>query len=185
MFPGADIPAIPTDALLKIEGVTHTKNDAAIRSNIIRPGSFLLVRVSQDTIVHNLPVAFLIGVAVETGSSISSDKRVVVVWYVPSLAPAETFRSGAKKKILDVFGPWTTVDGMSLAQLRSCRLPAPLVHLDDVMECNFHLTPDGTLPYDVFDALRRRHGIEITGLSMSMTHRGNLYRSYALLGGRV
>jgi hypothetical protein len=47
------------------------------------------------------------------------------------------------------------------------------------------LSSDATLPYDVFDALRSHHGIDVTGLSVSSTHRGNLYRSYALLGGRV
>ena len=185
LFPGADIPAIPTAALLKIDGITHTKKDEAIRSNIIRPGSFLLIRVPQGTVVHALPVSFLIGVAVETGSSAIRERRVVVVWYVPGLAPAETFRSGGKKKILDLFGPWATMDDMTVAQMRSCHIPAPIVHVHDVMECNFELTSEETLPYDVFDALRRRHGIDVTGLSTSMTHRGNLYRSYALLGGRV
>ena len=53
------------------------------------------------------------------------------------------------------------------------------------IECNFDLGNEGTLPYDVVDALRQQHGIYVTGLSTSRTHKGNLYRSYALLGGRV
>jgi len=53
------------------------------------------------------------------------------------------------------------------------------------LECNFELSEAETLPYDVFDALRTLHNIDVTGFTFSMTHKGNLYRSYALLGGRV
>ena len=60
--------------------------------------------------------------------------------------------------------------------------PPPVVHLSDILECNFDLSSDATLPYDVFDALRSHHGIDVTGLSVSSAHRGNLCRSYALLG---
>ena len=60
-----------------------------------------------------------------------------------------------------------------------------MVALSQILECNFDLNDAGALPYDVFDALRTLHGIDITGFSTSMTHKGNVYRSYALLGGRV
>ena len=108
---------------------------------------------------------------------------LVVVWYVPGLASAETFRPGTKQKLLDIFGPWTSLHTLTLAECRACNLPSPVVNLADILECNFALSSDGTLPYDVFDALRRQHGVDVIGLSMSSTHRGNVYRSYALLGG--
>ena len=139
----------------------------------------------RDISVHGLLLPFLIGVAIETPSTVERAHDVVVVWYVPGLASAETFRSGTKKKLLDIFGPWTSLHTLTLAECRACNLPSPVVNLADILECNFALSSDGTLPYDVFDALRRQHGIDVTGLSMSSTHRGNLYRSYALLGGRV
>ena len=110
---------------------------------------------------------------------------VAVVWYVPGLASAETFRSGTQKKLFDIFGPWTSPHTLTLAECRACNLPSPVVNLADILEYNFSLSSDGTFPYDVFDAVRRQRGIDATGLSMSSTHRGNLYRSYALLGGRV
>ena len=108
---------------------------------------------------------------------------VFVVWYVPGLASAEAFRSGTKKKLLDIFGPWTSLHTLTLAECRARNLPSPVVNLADISECYFALSSDGALPYDVFDALQRQH--DVTGLSMSNTHRGNLYRRYALLGGRV
>ena len=92
----------------------------------------------------------------------------------------ETFRGGKKRQMLDVFGPWTPVD---IAPNRDCTLPTPLVVFEDILECNFEWTADGTMPYDIFECLRRDHKIDVTGLSTSLTHRGNLYRSYALLRG--
>ena len=127
----------------------------------------------------------LVAAAVETSSRLARDQHTVVVWYVPDVAPVENMRGGAKKKILDIFGPWTSIHDMTAPQLRTCRLPQPVVALSQILECNFDLSDTGTLPYDVFDALRTQHGIDVTGFSTSMTHKGNLYRSYALLGGRV
>ena len=74
---------------------------------------------------------------------------------------------------------------MTVLHLSKCSLPQPVVALSEILECNFDLSNAGTLPYDVFDALRTQHDIDVTGFSPSMTHKGNLYRNYALMGGRV
>ena len=180
LFPGADIVPIPAESLVRIEGITHTKGGKAIRSAIICPGSLLVVRV-QGTVVHKQHIPFLVATAVETSSRHWRHKHVAVVWHIPQLAKMETFRSGKKRQMLDVFGPWTPVD---IAPNRDCTLPTPLVLVEDILECNFEWTAEGTMPYDIFDCLRRDHEIDVTGLSTSLTHRGNLYRSYALLRGQ-
>ncbi len=97
-FLGADIPPIPAESLLKIEGITHTPAGNAIRSNILYPGSTLVVRVPGDTLVHNQAVPFLVAVAVETACRVARAQQMAVVWYLPTLAPAETFRQGHKKE---------------------------------------------------------------------------------------
>ena len=62
--------------------------------------------------------------------------------------------------------------------------PPPLnVSSPSILEANFELKDDQTLPYDVLDAVRTQHGIDLTGLNMSMTRRGNCYRSYVLMRG--
>ena len=48
LFPGADIAPIPTENLLNIDGITHTKSNRMVRSDSIYPGSFLLVRAPQS-----------------------------------------------------------------------------------------------------------------------------------------
>lgn len=92
-------------------------------------------------------------------------------------------RGGKKKKILDVFGTWHPVFNTVLHDLEHCRLPEPLVDLSNVLDCNFEWTEDGTLPFDVLDQLRNVYHIDVTGLTMSRTPHGNLYRQYVIFRG--
>ena len=88
-----------------------------------------------------------------------------------------------QKQLLDVFGPWSPVGEMSVEDLTKCRLPDPSLQAQCVLEANFDLADNQTLPCDVFDALRTRHSIDLTGFNMSMTKHGNLYRTYDLIRG--
>ena len=134
----------------------------------------------EGTTAHGHEVPIIVGMVVDT----SSKKGILVVaWYLPELARMENFRGGAKKQIVDVFGPWVPVDDMSIEAANKCQLPAPIIGLQSVLECNFELREDLTLPYDVLDALRTRHSIDLTGFNLSMTRRGNIYRSYVLMRG--
>ena len=51
---------------------------------------------------------------------------------------------------------------------------------DDVMFMNVELDSDSQIPFSVFDALRTMHRIDVSAISMSLTHRGNLYRAHVL-----
>ena len=185
LFPGADITPIPTENLVKIDGLTHEKSGRPIRSNVIVPGSLLSVRVHGDVRVHGTSMSFLVAAAVETNARMSRNQQTIVVWYVPGMSPVENFRSGQKKKIVDIFGPWRSIHHMTRSQLSNFHLPQPVIAASQILECNFELSEEGTLPYDVFDALRTQHDIDVTGFHASMTHKGNMYNNYALLGGRV
>ena len=59
LFPGGDIPPIPAEHLVKIDGITHTAGGRPLRSKVIHPGNLLLVRVPDDTHVLGTPVRFL------------------------------------------------------------------------------------------------------------------------------
>eukprot|EP00974_Lingulodinium_polyedra_P059189 5700693-Lingulodinium_polyedra.AAC.1 len=71
------------------------------------------------------------------------------------------------------------------ADLRNRRAPEPTVGIQSVLEANFDLKEAQSLPYDVLDATRAQHAIDLTGLNLSTTKRGNLYRSYVLMRGVV
>ena len=106
-----------------------------------------------------------------------------MAWYLPQLARLSNFRGGQKKQLIDVYGPWLPVDEMAAEDLTKCSLPDPILHVQSVLEANFDFTEHQTLPYDVFDALRNRHSIDLTGFNASMTRWGNMYRSYVLMRG--
>ena len=177
MFPGGDVPAIPHENLVRIDHVTHTVGGAVQRSGLIYPGSMVVIAAPVGTIAHDLPVPIAVGVVVESSST---KGLLVVAWFVPALARTENYRGGKKQLVLDVFGPWTPLDQVAAQVIKQCHPPSPLLHARSILECNFELT-EGALPYDVFDALRASHGIDLTGFNTSMTQRGNLYRSYVLM----
>ena len=82
-----------------------------------------------------------------------------------------------------MFGPWSPVEELTEEDLTKCRLPDPIMHIRSVLEANFDLTEHQTLPYDMFDALRNRHSIDLTGFNASMMIDGNMYRSYVMMRG--
>ena len=180
LYPGADVPNLPHDALVRIEGVTHNHAGNAIRSSVLAPGSHIVVAAPDGTTAHSQALPIVVGQVVDTSCKKGS---LVVAWYLPELARVESFRGGRKKQVIDVFGPWTPVDEMPAEALTKCRLPDPIVYAQSVLEANFELTDNQTLPYDVLDAMRTRHSIDLTGFNLSMTRHGNIYRSYVLMRG--
>ena len=63
---------------MKIDGVTHTVGGHLIRSNVIYPGSLLVVRVPDDTKVLGTQLRFLVAVAMETNARMSRDQRCLL-----------------------------------------------------------------------------------------------------------
>ena len=181
LYRSADVHIPTQDALVRIEGLTHNSARAAIRSTTLVPGSHILVAAADGTRAHGHALPIVVGQVVDTSCR---NDTVLVTWYVPQLAPEANFRGGKKKQILDVFGPWSPESELGTSDMRLMRLPDPIVHTHAILEANFDFTENGTLPYDVFDTLRTRHSIDLTGFNASMTRHGNMYRSYVLMRGR-
>ena len=73
------------------------------------------------------------------------------------------------------------MEEIPLAELTGTEMPPPLVRTSDVLQINVMLE-DGKIPYKALDTLRQDNGIDVTSLTHSMTHGGNIYRSYVLHG---
>ena len=108
---------------------------------------------------------------------------ILVAWWLPPLAAKADFKGGRKRMIVDVFGPWKPLAKCTLDELHDTDLPCCLVSHDAVLEMNVELD-NGKIPFSAFDALRNQHGIDVTGLSTSLTQGGNLYRAHCLMGIR-
>jgi hypothetical protein len=89
LFPGSDVPPIPSETLIRIEGVTHLRGQK-IRSNTITPGSTLVVRASGETCGQKMP--FLVGVAMQTPEQHASVDQLLVAWWLPKQCKVENFR---------------------------------------------------------------------------------------------
>jgi len=106
-------------------------------------------------------------------------------WYHPLSSPEKNFRVGRKKKILDLFGPWVPVADLSLSETES--LPSVMQPASKVLCWDFEPEEDdsgsggASVPFTVFDQLMDIHHIDVTGLSLSSTKRGNLYRTHRMM----
>ena len=178
LFPGQNSTALNPDLLLKIRGITHDRANMALRSNHIIPGSNLVVRNTSEKAwtIYGFTIEFLVCTVMLTSED-KEDGRFLVRWYVPPLANQKyaTGRKGAQH--VDVFGNWKLMKEMSLEEQHGAQLPDPLVGPHDILDANFEME-DGLLPYDVFDTLRIRCNLDVTGLTGSQTPRGIAYRQY-------
>lgn len=177
-FPGGDQPAMPVDSLVSVAGAWSPEPPP----NMVVPGSVIVARAPSGASFHSAPLLFTVG-AMIPNAGVGAD-AILVEWWLPPLAPRASFRPGPKKAVPDVFGEWQPVGNLQVGELASAQLPPPLVPLSDILEFNIQMEgAGGKLPYAVLDKLRTHHNIDVTGLSTSLTHAGNLYRSYVLMAG--
>ena len=82
--------------------------------------------------------------------------------------------------MIDIFGPWEQYDELKLETASSASVPSVRVSRDDILLMNVELDGDSKIPFAAFDALRNTHAIDVSAISLSLTHRGNLYRAHVL-----
>ena len=107
---------------------------------------------------------------------------LLVAWLVPGRSEKALFKKGRKTKVVNIFGAWKPLAACTLEELDDTVLPETLVSQSAVLETNV-LLQDDKIPFAVLDALRTKHGIDMTGLSVSSTAEGNLYRNHCLMMG--
>jgi hypothetical protein len=80
---------------------------------------------------------------------------------------------------MDIFGPWYPAESFRLDDLDP--LPTPVVKTTDVWEWGFDLTENHELKFETLDDIMDKHNLDITGLNLTSTSRGNKYRTYRLM----
>ena len=185
LFPAQSATATKPDLLLKIKGLTHDAHGMALRSDLIVPGSNLVVRRPPGTTwsIHGFTIEFLACEVMLSSPDMQADNRCLVAWYLPPLAQRKLSDGKKGKRQIDIFGSWAPMTDTPVQDLRGARLPEPEASLADVLDANFEMTENNELPYDTFDVLRQRHNLDVTALSASQTPRGNSYRAYVLSRG--
>lgn len=168
--PGHDVVGVPVESLVELE-VKGIPLDVQTTEPECCLGSFVITRCTSAS---KLP--FAMGVLRDLAGELG-----LVEWLHPLKSTERKFASGKKKQILDIFGRWLPVDSFQVGDLEE--LPKPLVDPKDILLWNFELTEDSEIPFSTLDQLLDVHGIDFTGLSLSATHRGNLYRTHRLMQG--
>jgi len=106
-------------------------------------------------------------------------------WYHPLQSSERNFRAGRKKKVLDIFGAWIPSDHLALSETET--LPSVMQPASKVLSWDFEPEQDDSesggvqIPFAVFDQIVDIHCIDVTGLSLSQTKRGNLYRTHRMM----
>jgi len=175
-FPGADHPSLPQDCLVTIKGI----HEPALPPGLVLPGMFLCVRPTENARARGEQLPFLLGRHLPDGAA-AANEGFLVEWYVPPLGKETTPKPGPKKLIMDIFGVWQGCGSCAPVDLGELVLPDCIVRPDDVL-CTFtEFDDDGGIPFDIFDALRKNHGIDCTGLRLTSTLMGHRYRHYVLM----
>ena len=107
-------------------------------------------------------------------------------WYHPLKSSEMNFRAGRKRKNLDLFGAWSPADDISLNETET--LPSVMQPASKILAWDFEPEENEEgdavsvmIPFTVFDHLMDVHNVDLTGLNMSATKRGNLYRTHRLM----
>jgi len=175
LCPGGDHAALPQDVLVQVQGVW----EPTLPPGFVAPGMFIFTRNEAATVAHGTTLLFNMGRHLPDLAG--SSGQLLVQWYLPPQSEEVAFKKGRRKMVCDLFGVWTPADTWQLDALREVTLPSALLDPAAILETLVQRNEDCTVPYPTLDALRQKHGLDMTALSLSSTARGNAYRQYVLL----
>ena len=173
-FAGADHPEAPVDTLISVP-----KRWEPPVTNVLMVGAMILCKSGLSSIRRSgssLNMPFLMAMVVDC---VPTDPDVIVQYWVPPVAPVSRTGGGKKKMVVDLFGDWAPLDTLMISEAELVDFPDITVQKADILEV-ITLTGLGTIPYTALDKLRLEHTIDVTGISLSQTHLGHLYRAHVL-----
>ena len=178
LFPGGDLPDLPVNSLIEIPGIWQPTES----TNIFGPGSMVVCRptIRIDIGGTTSTVPFSLGMAVVGEEADANDDYIMVSWWIPGTSAKASMQPGKKAKMMDIFGSWEPYDELKAGAAAAVTVPGVQVPKADVLLMNVELEADSQIPFDVFDELRTSHDIDVSRISLSITHRGNLYRAHVL-----
>ena len=71
---------------------------------------------------------------------------------------------------------------LTMQEVSGTNMPQVFVSQGALLVMQFSLTAERELPFHCFEELRTQHGVNVTGLTYTLTKRGNVYRRFAMIG---
>jgi hypothetical protein len=167
-FPGHDT-HLPLEALMTIRGASSGGEPERAFCWI---GSLVVTGPSEG---QDIPLN--LGRLVAFAGEAQPPAQAIVQWFFPTVQASAPLRPGKKRHIYDIFAKWAPCDDQAVASVSA--LPSPFVNATSILAFDFTLE-DGQIPFSVFDTIMDR-GLDVSGLSVSSTERGNAYRVHRLL----
>ena len=171
LFPGADYPEMPTDALIQIPDRWAPKRPPAIT-----PESMIICEAQAEVCGVRMPF-MLASVAGPMGPT-DNEGQLIVQWWVPPWGKFHT-RPGHPKDAIDIFGSWRSAGVLTLKEAADVELPPVVVDRSKVLMGPIDLI-DSRLTYQDLDKLIDMHKIGVAGLTWTQTKNGNAFRLYRL-----
>ena len=172
-FPGADVPTVPVDTALRIVGAWEPPPPP----RCILDDALVICKPAGAS-MSGMKLLFNLGRVISCPTERSPN--LIVQWLVPPLGPVVDHKPGHKRTIPDLFGAWVPLDDITMKAAVMLEMPDCILSPSDVLIPNILLSADGTIPYCILDELRSQHDIDVSGLQVSRTQKGNLYRSHVL-----
>ena len=173
-FVGADHPEAPANTLIPVP-----KRWEPPVTEVLMVGAMFLCESGLGSIRRSgshLNMPFLMAMVVDCRQA---DPDVTVQYWFPPLAPVSRLGGGTKRNMFELFGDWVPFDTLMISEAELVDFPDITVRKADILEV-ITLTGLGTIPYTALDKLRKEHAIDVTGISLSQTHLGHLYRAHVL-----
>ena len=88
-------------------------------------------------------------------------------------------KAGRKKNILDLFGEWNPADELAVGEVEP--LPPSVLAPSKILLWGFVLEEGTLLPFKVLGQIMDLDFVDLTGLKISSTKRGAMYRAHRLM----
>ena len=164
--PGADMPGMPLENLVRLGGTVQ--DEPAIEIMCVT-GDFAIV----DNTSSSKALPFCLGEVID----IEQDSAIIQWWH-PGKSKEANLKAGRKKAILDLFGEWAPTDDLPLTELEP--LPPSILSPSKILIWGFNLE-SGQVPFEILDKVMDLDFVDLTGLKLSSTKRGSLYRAHRLM----
>ena len=173
-WPGHDLTGLPVDDLMQFEGIPDQRPSEPVTCC---PGDHVVVAGPRS--VPSLP--FVVGLLHSVHGE-NDDQKGLVEWLHPGKSTEASFKVGRKKQIVDLFGRW--ISAIDIPATEILPLPSSFISPSEVLAFGDILDDDNQVHFKVLDKIQE-HVPDFTGLSMSCTVRGNLYRTHRLMRSKV
>ena len=159
------MPGMPLESLVQL-GTVGDSDPAMDASCCV--GDFVI------TLNDSKALPFVMGQVVD----VDGDSGIVQWWH-PGKSKEANLKAGRKKAILDLFGGWQPTTDIPVGELEP--LPPSVVSPARIRIWGFTLDSGDQIPLSILDKVQGELDIDLTGLKMSSTQRGALYRAHRLM----